>query len=378
MPSPETDKAMDHLIRWAGQDDWAQCQSDVLADHFDPVAEMFDLHDHEIIDLLGDASAPLFAFVMEDFFTARFGDQGERNVIDGYLERHGWRESVQGRRYLEALKDSVAMLYEICDLGPGRTVAVRDLMLGGDPVTVADAGFLESAERGDCLAGRLLEVNGEPHLSTGLLYYPRETARSVCAALDATAGRFVEYVREEVMKHPEEEGVGADDDALRQAFFFGRATSQTLTQFWMAEVLNQVLAGTPPPQNADGEKIRFSDVSFPVRADETEVAAVLDQIDGFERDADDERFWTWQDPDSPKAQILEDHEAHPDLDPMPSSRESALGIVGLEPDLLVLSVNSRERVKRGRDLLVSRLGKRVGRSRTTYRDPNRAFKEYLR
>ena len=196
------------------------------------------------------------------------------------------------------------MLYEICDLGPGRTIAVRDLMLGGDPVTVAAPDLLDFAERGDCLAGRLLEVNGKPYLATGWLDYPRGVARVACATLEATAGRFVEYVREEVMRYAEEEGEGADDATLRRAFFSGRVTSQTLTEFWMAKVLYQVLADTPQPRNADGERIRFSDVRFPVRADEAEVAVILDQINVFERDADDGPFWMWLDSGSPKAQML--------------------------------------------------------------------------
>ena len=269
------------------------------------------------------------------------------------------------------------MLYEICDLGPGRTIAVRDLMLGGDPVTVAAPDLLDFAERGDCLAGRLLEVNGKPYLATGWLDYPRGVARVACATLEATAGRFVEYVREEVMRYAEEEGEGADDATLRRAFFSGRVTSQTLTEFWMAKVLYQVLADTPQPRNADGERIRFSDVRFPVRADEAEVAVILDQINVFERDADDGPFWMWLDSGSPKAQMLKDHSENPNLEPMPSSRESALGAVNLEPDGLVLSANSVERAKRGRDLLISCLGKRVGRPRITHRDPNQAFKEYL-
>lgn len=378
MPPPDIGKTMSHLIRWSDQDDWAQRQSDVIADHFDPISEMFDLYDHEIIDLIGDASSPLFAFIMEDIVTARFGDQGERNVIDSYLERHGRREEVQNKRYLEALKTSTAMLYEICDLEPGRTISIRDLMLGGDPVTVADPNLLESAERGDCFAGRLVEVNGEPYLSTGLLYFPREVADSVCTTFDAMADRFVEYVREKGGTHAGYVEEGVDDAALRRAFFLGRATSQILTEFWIVTVLKSVLEDTPPPRNADGERIRFSDVSFPVQVEVVEVMAILDQIDVFEREADAGLLWMWLNPDPTKAQSLKDHEADPNLEPKPPFRESALGIINLEPDLLVLSVNSEERAERSRDFLMSHLGERVGKPQITHRDPNQASKEYLR
>ena len=34
-----------------------------------------------------DAAGMLSVFILEDFFTARFGEHGERNVIDDYLKR---------------------------------------------------------------------------------------------------------------------------------------------------------------------------------------------------------------------------------------------------------------------------------------------------
>ena len=61
----------------------------------------------DVLDELPDESVGVLrVFILEDFFTARFGEQGERNVIDDYLKRRGWRESVPARRYLEALRDS--------------------------------------------------------------------------------------------------------------------------------------------------------------------------------------------------------------------------------------------------------------------------------
>ena len=36
----------------------------------------------------------VYGFVLEDFFTARFGEEGELNVVDDYLKRRGWREKV--------------------------------------------------------------------------------------------------------------------------------------------------------------------------------------------------------------------------------------------------------------------------------------------
>jgi hypothetical protein len=40
--------------------------------------------------------------VLEDFFAARFGEEGELNVVDDYLKRRGWREKVPAKHYLRA------------------------------------------------------------------------------------------------------------------------------------------------------------------------------------------------------------------------------------------------------------------------------------
>ena len=93
----------------------------------------------DALDVLpDDAAGMLSVFILEDFFTARFGEHGESNVIDDYLKRRGWRESVPVRRYLAALRDSTVSLYEVVDIVPGRYVTVRDLILGGETVRVEE------------------------------------------------------------------------------------------------------------------------------------------------------------------------------------------------------------------------------------------------
>lgn len=86
----------------------------------------------------------------------------------------------------------------------------------------------------------------------------------------------------------------------------------------------------------------------------------------------------WQDPNPPKAQMLKGHEGDSNLESMPSFCDSVFGIVSLESGALVLSANSMERAKRGRDILMSHLGERVGKPRIAHRDPSQALKEHLR
>ena len=108
----------------------------VHADHFDAVGGTIDGDENELREALGDAADMLLVFIVEDFFTARFGERGELNVIDDYLEQRGWCESVQGGSYLEGLRDATPSLYEVIDSDPGRSLTVRDLIVDGEAVTV--------------------------------------------------------------------------------------------------------------------------------------------------------------------------------------------------------------------------------------------------
>ena len=75
----------------------------MFAQYFDAVYDSYDMTMEEIADLLGESFGMIFGCVLENFFSARFGEEGA-NVIDDYLKRRGWREKVAARRYLAALR----------------------------------------------------------------------------------------------------------------------------------------------------------------------------------------------------------------------------------------------------------------------------------
>ena len=88
MRVPGADQAIANLIKWSAKDEWSRYQAQLFDEHFRIVEQRFDISTREIGDLLGDAYRMVFGFVPEDFFTTRFGDEGERNVIDDYLNPH--------------------------------------------------------------------------------------------------------------------------------------------------------------------------------------------------------------------------------------------------------------------------------------------------
>ena len=95
-------------------------------------------------------------------FQHRQGD-GELNVIDDYLKRRGWRESVPARRYLAALRDSTVSLYKVVDIVPGHHMTVRDLILGGEAVRVEEKLGSEGAAPWDRLAAGVVAAAEVAH-----------------------------------------------------------------------------------------------------------------------------------------------------------------------------------------------------------------------
>ena len=177
MRIPGADKAIENLVKWAARDEWEGLQLEMYAAHIDPVADLMDMSGDDIAELLGDGALMLHVFITEDFCTARFGEDDEQNVIDDYLRRRGWRETVSARRYLEALRDSHVSLYEIVDIDPGRSVTVRDLLLGGEAVTVDERLGSKSLRRWDRVAARIVTVNGKEHFTGGTLRFRHEASQ---------------------------------------------------------------------------------------------------------------------------------------------------------------------------------------------------------
>ena len=99
------DRATENLVKWSTRGEWEALQHEVYAEHFEPVTEGIDLSDDFLDEWPDESIGVLRVFILEDFFTTLFGEQGERNVIDDYLRRRGWRESVPARCYLEAYID---------------------------------------------------------------------------------------------------------------------------------------------------------------------------------------------------------------------------------------------------------------------------------
>ena len=289
MRIPGIDKATENLAKWAAREEWEGLQLEIYDAHIHPVADALDMSGDDIAELLGDSALMLHVFIAEDFFTARFGEDDQQNVIDDYLKRRGWREAVSARRYLEALKDSVVSLYEIVDIDPGRSVTVRDLILGGEAVTVNEKLGSQSLARWDRVAARIVTVNGREYFTGGILRFRHEASQELLSAFDEMAERMQEELREAAEETGDESPI--ELESVRRLIVLGLPCAPIFSEHWTIDRVMQLQAPLPELRNSDNESIVFSEVRFPVAGDEAKVAAVLDGIETFERVEGDEAHW---------------------------------------------------------------------------------------
>ena len=366
-----TDKAIMNLLEWSEREEWASYSQEVYAFHVEPFCD--GPSDDPFAGINGDSLAMLNVFIMEDFFSTWFGDE-ERNVIDDFLKRRGWRETPAARRYLEALRDSMPSIYEVVDVVPGQSVAVRDLIRDGAAVTVAEVSGSEVMALWDCMAARVVEVDRTHHFTGAILHFRREVAREMPLLFREMAAEIEEDMRQEA-KERGEESLLTRDIALELALRF-YPVAQMFTQVWLTSLIGEASAPLPELRNSDGEDMVFCNVRFPVSGDRMRVVSLLDGEDTLERDGDD-AAWTWIGAGSPLRRAARHRQAARTTEiPDEMFDTTALGHAELREGMLVLSVNSVERAERARTFLASLLGELVGPALIVQQDPHVALKEY--
>ena len=148
-----------------------------------------------------------------------------------------------------------------------------------------------------------------------------------------------------------------------------------VARFWLMDTVVQANRPAPQVRNTDDEALLHCEVRFPVNGDQARVAEALDGIEEFERDneEEDEVHWRWVAQGSPLHRAVRHRGRHRALQaPETVIGTTSLGYAEMRTRTLVLSVNSRERAERGRELLTSRLGDLVGPALIVHQEPDRA------
>jgi hypothetical protein len=336
------------LIKFLARDDWKARLEDVLGEHFGPAMEAFDLEYDEIGAALGGGwGMTLWGVAFEDFLGREFEPDG-RNVVEEYLRRRGWNESVPAKAYMRSLRNSILSLYEVSAIVPGESFRARDLIRGGEPVLVSEHTATRTLAEWDRIAARIVLHGQKRILTGGLLGFPFETSERLMAELQRAASQS-DTARRSAWRQP------IADHALR-----GMAPLFAAT--WLLDVLPKALGlFRPMVRNSDGDEVVFHEVRFPLapKATSDEVADRLDVIASLHREND--TFWNWLgDPTPPHPQRRNaDAENVMAYNVTMADGRTVLGNIEIKERALLVSVNSASRAERATAMLRAALGELV-------------------
>src|SRR5437899_5278075 len=216
-----TADALTGLIKWLGREEWREPFNDFIERDLGPACKAAGITLDGLADAVGnDHASQLWGCVFEDFLASGLDDGG--NIVDDYLKRRGWKESVPNKRYMASLRSSVMSLYEVSDIVRDQSFLARDLLRGGEPVRVSEKTGTRQLKQWDRLAARIVKVGSKFEMAGGLLAFthePSELIRKGFAKLKKEAPSEVRKRLEKMQSATELDQFAFDTEILRQGTF---------------------------------------------------------------------------------------------------------------------------------------------------------------
>jgi hypothetical protein len=338
------------LMKWLGREEWRDPFNELLERHLGPACEAAGITLDELAGAVGDHHATvLWGCIFEDFLASDLDDGS--NIIDDYLKRRGWKESVPNKRYLTSLRSSVMSLYEVSDIVRDQSFLARDLLRGGEAVRVSEKSGTRNLKQWDRLAARIVKVGPKYEMAGGVLGFDHEPSNVI-------RDGFVKLKREmrsEARKRLGERHGDAEVDQFALDTEILRHSAFLFTTVWLDDALKRVLNPSLPKMlNGDGDEIAFTTVRYPLKetSDRKALECALTAIPGFDRAG--ENLWNWSAPAARAAgRTTEDTQTFISAF---GDGSVSLGHVELDAKVLKLETNSPQRAQRGRALLDPAIG----------------------
>lgn len=374
------DRATGDILKYADRDPWRERRAHYFSKALEGIAERLSMTEEQLyarMETLG-LHGMLYAFLHEAFFTEKFDDS--TSLLDEYLQRRGWQETPRGRRYLEALRDSLPSLYEVVDVQPGAWVDVRDLVRESSVQRVNEKLGSRSLVRWDRLSARVLEVNGEPIFSGALLHFSREGGDAIQRIL---LGALQDFKRA-LVKPPEAGREGADATTAAAEEIL-RSSPRAFLETWITQAVEASNRPRPQLHNTDDHPLLLSRAHLPMRANAAqEIIARLSSLGSWERASGDTQIWHRHGgplvaPRQPKAGGRKRggaRAAHASIDDGGNEAPRTITATAeLEGETLIVETNSRERIESAIAELQAALGELVGEPLISYQTAAAALKE---
>jgi len=356
------DKTLIGLGKWAAREEWASCFSDIFELHVAEICDRADMDFDEVAEVVGEDDARLvWQCAFEDFLARPFEPDG-RNVVDDYLKRRGWKESATHKRRIEALQKAVMSLYLVEKVVPGQSLAVRDLIRGGEVISVSDAAATRELEIGDRIGARVLVLPDRNVLSAGWLAFGKEVADGFATRLKPGMKRVRSEFRKVIREKDIDLGGRSSNDASDFVFLLQAAPAFSL--LWLSHRIAEELQESIPAILAEvGDDVALCRLYFPFRP-ETSPAALRERLDRYDEfRADGVDLWNWV--DTAHDSSAQEEDLHDLFQLRLDDGTPVLGNLELFAKELKLTTMSRNAAEQGRTIIRDLAGDLLEQPTTT-------------
>ena len=328
--------SLNGLMKWCQREEWQEPFAELMALHLEPHCTEAGVAIEALPGIIGeDRMDVVWGCIFEDFLTRELED--DSNVVDDYLKRRGWNESVPNKRYMTALRNSVMSLYEISDIVLNEGFLARDLVRGGEPVRISEKSGTRSLKQWDRLAVRIVTLGSRTEMSGGALPFDHDLSETLLDLLRRSAKKS---------------RVALDTETLR-------ATAFLFTGLWLNDVLHRTLHPKLPDLcNSDGDAIVWTTVRYALKpnARSEAIGRALAGLASLQPES--ETSWSWIDTEkhAGKKRRGEKQTVVTTL----GDGSVVLGTLELKDGTLTLETNSLRRAERGRALIEPVLGGLAG------------------
>jgi hypothetical protein len=253
-----------------------------------------------------------------------------KTLISLYMESTR-RLGAEEMTVLEKMKDAFLSLYEVQEVFPEKGLLLKDILLGGD-YEVKEKRATRGLRRWDILAARLLCLDGDYILSGSVYPYPLRAKEEIVAHIKDC---FKDYRKD----HP--------TTTLRD---FLKSDGDLFNYHWR-EMFREPFS--PVLVTASGEPLMFCTAAFEIK-DKEGAAKGLKTLDNVEEVEDGVLDWL----DEPES----------------DGSATVLGTISLKGNTLKLTCKSKERLERGKAIILDKLGGTVAHRADMFQEPSQAMK----
>ncbi len=337
------DSLVKNLLKYAKRPEWEPLLFDIWHEHLDHAADVLGISAEAVTGAIeeNDWHQHLFGLVFEDFATR--GSVDVPSFARVYLQRAGWREAPQARRYLEAMADSSLGLYEVVEVQRERGLKLRDLVNDGAPIFVREKAATLDAARWDVLAARVVEEGEGQVLTGGILLLERQSAKALAEVLKRAQDR----------RSTKRRALQVEDLPL------------LVTAAWLSEAIDGLRQDEV--SDAEGEPLLFGKAKLPLKAEPGEIARRLDTAREWRRTGVDPSSWVLV---GGSARTLKKGSGRYRVISQLPTGEVIFGHAELAGDHLEFSANSHESMESGIARLRDVLGDAIGSAVTVYQPPH--------